>query len=73
LTLPHSASSIHIKAKMCTFPDVRKVRVIRTSRSEANAPSRTSRKVGWRDEPGVRMVSKKDAAAMVYVTVKVVE
>jgi hypothetical protein len=60
LTLPQSASSIPINAKMCTFPAVRNARLIRTKKSAANAPSRTRRKVGWSDEPGVRMVSKKD-------------
>ena len=34
-----------------------------TTRRNVNAPSTMSRKVGFKDEPGLRMVEKKDSSS----------
>lgn len=46
---------------MCMFPDVRKARLSRMTKSEAKAASRIIWNVGCSDEPGVRMLLKNDS------------
>ena len=62
LTLAHKHPSIAISAMMWKFPRVRIRRPKNTQSRRANAPSNRSRKVGLRDEPGVKMLERKPAA-----------
>ena len=51
-----------MRANMCGFPDVRKARLSRMTRRTANAPSTIARKVGCNDDPGLRILLKKDSS-----------
>lgn len=62
-TLAHRHSSIPIKATKCRFPFVMTASVTSTNSRNANAPSRMSWNVGWRDDPGVRMLERKSVEA----------
>lgn len=58
---------------MCGFPAVRNARIINTRRSIRNAQSTMRRNVGWREEPGCKMVEKKDVDASSKVGVGCVD
>jgi len=62
LILAQRASSMPISAKICIFPAVMNASAVNTARRDANAPSTMSKKVGFKDEPGLRMVEKKDSS-----------
>jgi hypothetical protein len=53
-----------MRANTCGFPAVKKTRMIKTRRSIRNEQSTISRNVGWREEPGCKMVEKKDSDAL---------
>lgn len=59
LTLAHKHPSIPINATKCKLPFVIITNVTSTTSKRANAPSTNIWKVGWREEPGVRMLEKK--------------
>lgn len=63
-TLNHKHSSIPMRANTWGFPAVKKARIINTRKSIKNAQSTISRNVGWREEPGCKMVEKKDSDAL---------
>lgn len=63
LTLAQSATSIAISAKKCRLPRVIIARERSTSNSAPKAPSTRKRNVGCRDDPGVRILLKKDEDA----------
>lgn len=49
-----------INTKMCMLPDVNHSNARNIPSKKANATSRMRRNVGWRDEPGVNNVAKKE-------------
>jgi hypothetical protein len=53
-----------MRANTWGFPAVKKARIINTKKSIRNAQSTISRNVGWREEPGCKMVEKKDSDAL---------
>lgn len=59
LTLAQSASSINIKANIWKLPAVAYARMRKTINNAVNAPSRILRNIGFRDEPGCRMLARK--------------
>jgi hypothetical protein len=61
--LAQRAISMPINANMCIFPAVMNASAMNTTKRNANAPSTMSRKVGCKDEPGLRMVDKKDSSS----------
>ena len=58
-TLAHRQSSMPMSTMICTFPERRKRRAMKMASSVAKAPSRMSKKVGFKDDPGVSKLEKK--------------
>lgn len=59
--LAHRHPSIPMRTIICTLPLVKNNSARNTHSSVAKAPSRMSRNVGWRDDPGVRICETKPA------------
>lgn len=62
-TLAHKQSSIAIRTRTWMLPDVRMASDVSMRSSNINEPSTMTRKVGCREDPGVRMLSRKDSAS----------
>ncbi|KAF5370075.1 hypothetical protein D9758_001242 [Tetrapyrgos nigripes] len=71
LTLAHNANSIATSATKCMLL-VMKKRPSRMTKSAANAPSKMSRKVGCKEDPGVNMLEKKDKESVSVLVVSVI-
>lgn len=76
-TLAQSPSSIPMRANICRLPEVMYAKPRSTQKRQANAPSRIAKNVGLRDDPGFKILEKKDSSlsslldAMVAVTRRV--
>jgi len=73
LTLIQRHNSIPINAKMWGLPDVRYASARRTRNRHRKAPSSIARKTGLSEEPGVRMLFKKELSSGVALRVSSLE
>lgn len=61
-TLAQSPSSIPMRANICGLPEVTYAKPRSTQKRQANAPSRIAKNVGLRDDPGFKILEKKDSS-----------
>jgi len=59
-TLPHRQISIAMRVRTWIFPDVTMANVMKTRSRNRKVQSTTNRKVGCKEDPGVRILSKND-------------
>ena len=62
--LAHKASAMKSNAIRWTFPPVAMASEPKVRESNAKTTSTTSRKVGFRDEPGARMLERKSLSLL---------